>query len=79
MDTGAFIAERFDQSAFNVHVDIFQFGRKGEIAGFDPEQDLIQLRPDRACGFLRDDPRRAQHGGMSFAAHDVMLVKSSVV
>ena len=79
MNTGAFIAERFDQRAFNVHVDIFQFGRKRKIAGFDPEQDLIQLCPDRACGFLRNDPCRTKHGGVGFAAHDVMLVKSSVV
>ena len=79
MDTGAFIAERLDQRAFNVHVDIFQFGRKGEIARFDPKQNLIQLRPDRARRFLRNDPCRAQHGSVSLAAHDVMLVKSSVV
>ena len=79
VNTRALGAERFGQRRLDVHVDVFQLDLELHFAFGDPAFQDGKLAADGVGGFLRNDPGRAEHGGMRHAAGDVVLVEAFVV
>ena len=78
VDTRAFIAEQADEFSFDVHVDVFEGNVEFDFSLFDHFLDIIELGDDVFGGFFRDNSGCAEHGCMSFAAHDIMLIEPFV-
>ncbi len=78
VDPRPFGAERIDERALDVHVDVFHRNIAGEVAGFDAPADVVQLGANRLRGRFGNDSLRGKHLHMSLAALDIVFVEPFV-
>ena len=73
------LADRLEQPALDVHVDVFELGPPGEVAVLDPLADGHQPVDDGRSLVIGDDPLPAEHPGVRDRARDVLAVQPAVV
>jgi hypothetical protein len=72
------IIELFDECRFDVHVDVFEFPPKRDLATFDLQLDGGQRLLDLATFIRGEDANMRQHLNMSDRAGDIALIQPVV-
>jgi len=72
------LADARGEAGLDVHVDVFQRGVEGELAGLDLGGDVGQAAANLPLVGGGDDPHLRQHGGVRQRAPDVLAPQLAV-
>ena len=78
MELLAGLSDPFDQMGLHEAVDILIAVFKDQRAFFNIHQDPAQAAADLVRFLLADDPLPSQHGGVGYAAGDILIIKPAV-
>ena len=78
MELLAGLSDPFDQMGLHEAVDILIAVFKDQRAFFNIHQDPAQAAADPVRFLLADDPLPSQHGGVGYAAGDILIIKPAV-